>query len=270
VLYIIGLASLFLSGIGVWQAVKVPDVRRVEIYLSRLPEELDGLRIALLADVHASSLLEREWVEQVVSKTNGLKPDLIVISGDIVDGLVKDRQEDVAPLARLSAPLGVYAVNGNHEYYSDYIGWMNKFPELNLKMLLNAHTVISRDGAKLVLAGITDRAAERFSLPGPDLNLALADAPAEAPVILLEHQPSGAVRNSEAGVDLQLSGHTHGGQFVGLRILSQWVNKGFISGLYQVGSMQLYVSNGTGLWSGLPVRVGVPSEITEITLRCIP
>lgn len=260
--------SPVLSGIGLFGAVRIPDIVHLEIQLAGLPREFDGLRIVQLSDIHASSLLGQDWVAQVVDRTNALKPDLIVITGDMADGQIKDREADIAPLAELSAPLGVYAVNGNHEYYSDYAGWMDKFPKLNLEMLHNAHKVIARNGAELVLAGVTDPAAAAFGLPGPDIEQALLGAPAKAPIILLAHQPSDAAKNAAAGVSLQLSGHTHGGQIIGLQhTLIKWVNKGFISGLYQIGGMQLYISKGTGLWSGHPVRIGVPSEITEITLR---
>lgn len=267
VLYGIVVIALSLSAMGVWQAVRVPEVVSLDIYLENLPEEFDGLRIVQLTDIHASSLLGRDGIEQVVAKANALKPDLIVLTGDIVDGVVSDREEDVEPLARLEAPLGIYATTGNHEYYSDYAAWIQKFADLKLNLLLNAHVIISRNGAGLILAGTTDRAAGGFGLPQPDISQALAGAPAGAVIILLEHQPGNAVRNADAGVSLQLSGHTHGGQFIGLRVVAQLVNNGFLSGLYQVGDMQLYVSNGTGLWAGLPVRVGVPPEITEITLR---
>jgi len=265
--YFICVAALVLSASGVWQAVLVPDVTRLEIYLEDLPEEFEGLSIVQLTDIHASRLLEAGWVEQVVAKANALEPDLILLTGDMVDGLVVNRSNDVAPLGDLKAGLGVYSIPGNHEYYSEYNAWINKFAELRLNMLFNEHVIISRNGAELVLAGTTDRVAERFELPLPDVSAALAGIPENRIVILMAHQPIGARENAAAGVDLQLSGHTHGGQIIGLRILSQWVNDGFISGLYQVGGMQLYVSNGAGLWNGLPVRIGVPSEITEIILR---
>jgi predicted MPP superfamily phosphohydrolase len=260
-------AALGLSAIGVWQAVRVPDVRAVDIALERLPAELDGLRLVHLSDLHASRLLQEPWQREVVNRTNALNPDLIVISGDLVDGSPANRAADVAPWRGFKARLGVLAAPGNHEYYSDYTAWMAAFSELGLRMLSNRHVVIHEKGRALVVAGTTDRNAARFGLPTPDIEAALAGAPKDAVTLLLAHQPREAPQNAEAGVDLQLSGHTHGGQIVGLHLIVQQSNAGFVSGLYRVGAMQLYVSNGTGLWNGFPVRLGRPSEITLITLR---
>ena len=264
---ILGVAALGLSAIGVWQAVRVPDVRDVEVRLERLPPQLDGLRIVQLTDLHASRLLGGDWQRAVVDKTNALKPDLILITGDLVDGTPENRAADVAPLRDLKARLGVLAIPGNHEYYSDFQAWKAAFDKLGLRVLQNEHVVLGEPGSALVVAGTTDRNAERFGLPLPDINRALTGAPKDAPVVLMAHQPKGAAGNAEAKVDLQLSGHTHGGQIAGLHWIVQAANEGFVSGLYRVGAMQLYVSNGTGLWNGFPVRIGRPSEITQITLR---
>lgn len=264
---ILGVAALGLSAIGVWQAVRVPDVRDVEVRLERLPPQLDGLRIVQLTDLHASRLLGGDWQRAVVEKTNALKPDLILITGDLVDGTPENRAADVAPLRDLKARLGVLAIPGNHEYYSDFLAWKAAFDKLGLRVLQNEHVVLGEPDSALVVAGTTDRNAERFGLPLPDINRALTGAPKDAPVVLMAHQPKGAAGNAEAKVDLQLSGHTHGGQIAGLHWIVQAANEGFVSGLYRVGAMQLYVSNGTGLWNGFPVRIGRPSEITQITLR---
>ncbi|GHU25750.1 metallophosphoesterase [Betaproteobacteria bacterium] len=260
-------AALLLSAIGVWQATRVPDVRTVEIALDRLPAELDGLRLVQLTDTHASRLLQAPWQRAVVDKANALAPDLILITGDLVDGTPANRANDVAPLRDLKAPLGVLAIPGNHEYYSNYQAWMAAFKKLGLRMLSNEHVVIRKNGRVLVVAGTTDRNAARFGLPTPDIKAALSGAPKDAFTLLLAHQPREAGKNAEAGVDLQLSGHTHGGQIAGLHLIVQAVNDGFVSGVYQVGAMKLYVSNGTGLWNGFPVRLGRPSEITLIVLR---
>lgn len=260
-------AALTLSGAGVWQALQVPDVRTVEITLPNLPAEMDGLRLAQISDLHASRLFEANWVKSVVDKTNALKPDLILLTGDMIDGSPEARANDVAPLKQLKARLGVFAIPGNHEYYSGYARWMREFEHLGLRMLLNQHVVITENGFPLVLAGLTDRTADRFGEEMPDIAKALAGAPKNASVILMDHQPRNAENNSEAGVDLQLSGHTHGGQIIGIHWLTQWANKGYVSGLYQISRMQLYVSNCAGLWPGLPLRLGRPSEIALIILR---
>lgn len=256
-----------LSVVGVGQAVRVPDVHTVEIALKDLPAELDGFRIAQVTDIHASRLLRGEWVRAVVDRTNALEPDLILLTGDMIDGTSDKRASDVAPFRDFQARYGVIGVTGNHEYYSDFHDWMKVFKTLGMRMLQNGHTVITHNGAPLVIAGTTDKASLRFGLQPPDIKAALAGAPEGATIILMEHQPGNARENAAHGVHLQLSGHTHGGQIIGLRVVSQYVNKGFISGLYDVNGMSLYVSNGAGLWSGFPVRLGCPSEITGIILR---
>jgi len=260
-------AALLLSAVGIWQAVRVPDVRTVEITLPNLPRSLDGFRIAQLTDLHASRLLQERWMEAVVARTNALNADLVVITGDLIDGTVAARVRDVAPLRKLRSPNGVFAIVGNHEYYVDYPGWVPAFRALGLQLLLNQHQTLRLGDDAIVLAGITDVAAAAKRQGWPDLRAALAGAPAGPPVILLSHRPVGAVRHAARGVDLQLSGHTHGGQILGPHLLTRMANEGFVSGLYQVGTMQLYVSNGAGLWAGFPIRLGVPSEITEIVLR---
>jgi predicted MPP superfamily phosphohydrolase len=265
--YGMGIAAVVLASVGVWQAIRVPEVKTIEIILPRLPQEFDGFRIVQLTDLHASRLLQAPWMEAVVAKTNALAPDLTVITGDLADGTPEARAADVQPLGKLSARYGVYAIPGNHEYYVDYVRWMAAFNRLGLHMLLNRHVTITHKGRRLVLAGITDRTASVFSQAPPDVAAALDGASKADPVILLSHRPTGAAANARAGVDLQLSGHTHGGQILGLHVFAQWANEGFVSGLYQVGSMQLYVSNGTGLWNGFPIRLGRPSEITQIVLR---
>jgi predicted MPP superfamily phosphohydrolase len=264
------LFALLLSAVGVWQAVRVPQVHTVEISLERLPPEFDGLRIVQLTDLHASKLFPAPWMQAVVEKANALRPDLVVITGDVVDGPPRVRAEDVAPLCDLRARLGVFAVLGNHEYYSDRAAWLKKFHELGLRLLMNEHVEFQSSGQTLVLAGITDPVASRYAEALPDIQSALAGTPKDAAVVLLQHQPRNALANAQSGVDLQLSGHTHGGQILGLRLVSQYVNEGFISGLYRVGAMQLYVSNGAGLWSGFLPRLGCPSEIAQIVLRAAP
>lgn len=259
--------ALALSAVGVWQALRVPDVKTLEIALPKLPPELDGLRLVQLTDLHASRLLQAPWMEAVVKKTNDLKADLIVITGDLVDGTTDARAADVLPLQALRAPLGVYAIPGNHEYYAEYQRWLPAFEKLGLHLLLNEHVTLTPKGQRLVLAGVTDKMAAAYGQTMPDVTRALAGVPDTDPVILLSHRPVGAALNAQAGAGLQLSGHTHGGQILGPHLLTQLANEGYVSGEYQVGGMRLYVSNGTGLWPGFPIRLGRPSEITQIVLR---
>ncbi|MPS77753.1 MAG: metallophosphoesterase [Achromobacter sp.] len=259
--------ALMLSAIGVWQAVRVPDVKTLEIALPKLPPELDGFRLVQLTDLHASRLLQAPWIDAVVKKANGLDPDLIVITGDLVDGTTDARAADVLPLQALRARHGVYAIPGNHEYYAQYARWLPAFEQLGLRLLLNEHVTLTPNGQRLVLAGITDKMAAAYDEPVPDATRALNGVPKTDPVILLSHRPIGAAQNARLGAGLQLSGHTHGGQILGPHLLTQLANEGYVSGQYEVDGMQMYVSNGTGLWPGFPIRLGRPSEITQIVLR---
>ncbi|WP_093000228.1 metallophosphoesterase [Rhizobium sp. NFR07] len=265
--YGIGAVALSLAAFAVSQAIRVPPVKEVEIRVRDLPREFDGYRMIQLTDLHISRLFQAPWVEETVAKANAQKADLIVITGDLIDGDLQARARDVAPLAKLTAADGVYTIPGNHEYYFGHDGWMAQYQALGLRTISNGHVVLQRGDAKLTLAGVNDLAATRFGLEAPDIGKALAGAPPEAPVILLNHQPREARAMAAAGADLQLSGHTHGGMIKGFDRLVARFNNGFVSGLYDVDGMQLYVNNGTALWIGFALRLGVPSELTVITLR---
>jgi len=259
--------ALLLGVYGVSQGMAVPATRSIEVNVPDLPAAFDGYRIVQLTDIHASRLLTGEWVAQVVARTNALQPDLVLITGDLIDGEVAARRADVAALGTLQAHDGVIAITGNHEYYAQYAQWMQAFRALGMQVLENSHTRVERGGAVLTIAGVTDPVASRYGLPPPDLAKALAGADPAAPVILMDHRPVDARRNATHGVALQLSGHTHGGHIIGMDQLVKRANGGFVSGRYQVDGMTLYVSNGAGLWPGFAARIGVPSEITLITLR---
>lgn len=266
----IAVLALMLSAIGVHEAIQVPEVRRLEVEVKDLPKSMDGLRVVQLTDLHISKLFQADWVEQVVARTNALKPDAILITGDLIDGTVEARRSDVAPLRNLRAPLGVIAIPGNHEYYFDCDRWGAEFTRLGLKVLFNEHVLLQRGEGSVVVAGVTDEAAPSFGFPGPDLNRALSGSPKDVPTILLKHRPVGAAAAAAAGVSLQLSEHTHGGMILGLDQVARYANQGFIAGKYDVGGMTLYLNNGTALWNGFPIRLGVPAEITEIVLRSSP
>lgn len=188
----VGLLAVVLAGWGVWQAVRIPAVKTVDIHLAGLPPAFDGYRIVQLSDLHATRLLPAWWVATVVAKTNGLHPNLIVITGDLEDGMPADRAKDVRPLRRLRAPDGVLVVPGNHEYYSDYRGWIATFRRLGLDVLENTHVLIRHQGGTLAVAGLTDRAADHFGLPGPDLPEALDGIPPGVPIMVLSHRPDTA------------------------------------------------------------------------------
>jgi predicted MPP superfamily phosphohydrolase len=266
-LVLLSCPAVLAAAYGIHRAVEVPQVRETQCVLPGLPAELDGLRIAHVSDLHIGPLLLRPWTEAVVDAVNGLKPDLAVLTGDIVDGLPSQRAAGVAPLRRLRARCGVFACAGNHEYYADFRAWMRAFSALGTDMLLNEGRVLNVGGRQLFIAGVTDIAAARFSLPLPDRAAAADGAPQAAVRILLAHRPGNAAASAAAGFDLQLSGHTHGGQILGLQRIVAEFNEGYLYGWYAVRGMRLYVSSGAGLWNGFPVRLGVPSEIAHITLR---
>lgn len=261
-----GLAAL-LAAIAVANAVRVPPLKDIEITIAGLPQPFDGYRLLQLTDLHISRLFPAEWARAVVDRANAAGADLIVVTGDFIDGSVAMRRADVAPLHDLGAPDGVYAIPGNHEYFFDYAAWMRHLTALGMRMLPNAHAVLRRGDAQVVLAGVTDLSARGHGQAGPDLAAALAGAPDNAPIVLLDHQPRNARAAAARGVALQLSGHTHGGMIVGLDRLVANGNAGFVSGRYAVDGMTLYVSNGTALWPGFALRLGRPSELTRITLR---
>jgi predicted MPP superfamily phosphohydrolase len=265
--YAIAGAAALVAGFGVANALRVPPVKDVEVAVRGLPSRFDGYRVLQLSDLHVSRLFPAEWTRSVVERANASGVDLIVVTGDFIDGSVAMRRADVEPLRDLRAPGGVYAIPGNHEYFFSYPEWMRHLAGLGLRMLPNGHAVLARGDARLVLAGVTDLSAPRAGEAGPSLEAALAGAPAGAPVLLLDHQPMNARRAAAQGVAVQLSGHTHGGMIVGLDRLVARLNGGFVSGRYAVGGMTLYVSNGTALWPGFAIRLGRPSELTRITLR---
>lgn len=259
--------ALLLGGYSFWQAIRAPEVYTEDLVLQNLPPELDGFSIVQITDPHASSILRAPRVRTIVDRANAAKPDLIVLTGDLIDGYTQDRREEVAPLADLRAPYGVLACLGNHEYYWDARAWKSKYRELGLTLLDNRHVLLEVHGQPLVVTGVTDPTARRFNMPEPDIEAALAGAPPEAFKIVLAHQTRGAKDNAAAGVNLQLSGHTHGGHLWPMIWLVRLFNDGFAHGRYEVGNMTLYVSPGAGIWLGFPGRLGVPGEITRLVLR---
>lgn len=268
--YSIGTAALLLAAIAVQQAARTPPIKDVEFAIKNLPKEFEGYKILQLTDLHISRLFNEQWTRKVVNKSNDLNVDLIVITGDLIDGSISARERDIAPLSDLFAPDGVYVIDGNHEYFFNSAAWMQHFSSLNMIPLANRHALLKRGEAQMVLAGVTDASAPETGLPPPDLKQALAGIPKDVPIILLDHQPKNARDAADLGVDLQLSGHTHGGMILGMDRIVAMANGGFVSGLYKLTDMQLYVNNGTALWPGFALRLGKPSELTRITLRQAP
>ncbi|RZL85773.1 MAG: metallophosphoesterase [Sphingomonas sp.] len=265
--YAIAVIAALLAAIGVHHAIRVPPVKDIEIRIAGLDPAFDGYTVIQLTDLHISTLFPRRWARAVVDRSNALAPDLIVVTGDFIDGTVDARRADVEPLRDLRARDGTLFIPGNHEYFFGYRDWMRHLSGMGMRLLENDHVVLRRDGGRLVIAGVTDLSAPGTGNTGPDLASALRGAPGEVPVILLDHQPRNARSAAARGIALQLSGHTHGGMMVGLDRLTALANAGFVSGRYEVDGMTLYVNNGTALWAGFALRLGRPSELTRITLR---
>ncbi len=263
----IGVTAMLLAALGVMQAIKPPPLKDVQIAIKDLPREFDGYRVLHLTDLHISRLFDAAWTRRVVDDANALGADLIVITGDLIDGNVAEREADVAALRDLRARDGVWVIPGNHEYFFGHGEWMAYFAGLNMRPLDNRHTIVKRGSGQLVLAGVNDVTAPRTGAPAPDLDAALRGAPSGVPVVLLDHQPRNACFSASRGVALQLSGHTHGGMILGLDRVVARANNGFVSGRYEVDGMTLYLNNGTALWPGFALRLGVPAELTRITLR---
>ena len=252
-----------LATVGMVGGTGVPRVKEETVAVNHLPEGADGLTVAVLADLHVDGITRADRIRKIVERTNALNPDIVIIAGDFVDGTVPVHGDDLRPLADLKAGYGVFGVPGNHEYYSGYEEWMEFLPTLGIRMLHNEH--VQTGG--VVLAGVTDPVAGIMGKEEPDIRKALAGAPEKGVRILASHQPRLAPEAAAHGVDLQVSGHTHGGMIAGIDRLVARFNEGFVSGLYTVGNMKLYVSNGAGIWNGFPIRIGVPSEIVLIRLR---
>lgn len=258
--------SLVAVILGLFNARRLARVTDVEVPLDNLPAALYGFTIVQITDLHAGPTIKRGYVNAIVKAVNQLSPDVIAVTGDMVDGSVERLAEHTQPLAKLKARYGVYAVTGNHEYYSGAAPWVAEFRRLGLKVLMNEHQVLTHEGAELVIAGVTDFSAQHFDTShASDPTAALHNAPDSATIrILLAHQPRSAAAAAKAGFDLQLSGHTHGGQFWPWQYFVH-LQQPFVAGLHRQGHMYVYVSRGTGYW-GPPMRVGAPSEITRIRL----
>lgn len=259
--------TLLVTVIGYVNARRIPRVARVTVPIAGLPAPLHGFTIAQITDLHVGPTIKRAYVAGVVDRLNALQPDVIAVTGDLVDGEVDVLRPHIAPLAGMSARHGIFAVTGNHEYYSGVGPWVTEFERLGMQVLMNEHAVLEHNGAPLVIAGVTDFTAGKFDAAhASDPTRALAGAPAGVtPTILLAHQPRSAPAAAEAGFDLQLSGHTHGGQFWPWSLFVP-LQQPFTAGLHKLGRLWIYTSRGTGYW-GPPKRFGAPSEITLLRLE---
>ena len=255
------------SVVAVRSALRPVEVRRVRVRLARLPRAQHGLTIAQITDLHVGPTIGREIVEDVVNRTNALAPDIVAITGDLVDGSVAALRDAVAPLASLRARHGVFFVTGNHEYFSDAEAWLKELPRLGVRVLGNQRVSIGDGDAGFDLAGIEDRTAQRYGGLGPEAALAraLGGRDPKRELVLLAHQPRSMIDAASFGVGLQISGHTHGGQIWPFGYLVR-LQQRFWPGLQRHGDAQIYVSRGTGYW-GPPMRLAEPAEITHLTLE---
>ncbi len=260
----VGLATAGLSALAIRNALGGLRIERLQIPIAKLPPAADGLKIVQLTDIHVGPTIGRAFIEDLVRRTNALEPDIVAITGDLVDGSVADLGAAVSALSGLRARHGVYFVTGNHEYYSGAGEWVRFLPTLGVRVLRNERVSIGEGDAAFDLAGVDDWNAAG-SGHGRDLARALAGRDESRALVLLAHQPRQIAQAVRAGVDLQLSGHTHGGQIWPFSYLV-YLQQPYVAGLAREGKTWIYVSKGTGYW-GPPMRLAVPSEITEITLR---
>ncbi len=266
---VVGASSVSLFAIGTANAFADVEVEHIAVPLPRLPKQLDGFKIAQISDVHIGPLLDGRFLDRIVEKVNAMKPDLVVVTGDLVDGTPKALLADVSRLRRIQSRYGGYFVTGNHEYYSDCAAWLPELEKLGLRVLTNQTVTVGDDhvgGASFDLSGIPDRTGHRYiDSHVPDLKAALAGHDPDRARVLLAHRPNPIVEAAKHRVGLQLSGHTHGGQFFPVTVIAELVHP-YNRGLHQHSEdTWIYVSRGAGFW-GPPVRLAAPSEITELIL----
>lgn len=258
--------ALVAGSVALRNGLSPPRLERVEIALERWPAALDGLRIVQITDIHIGPILGRGFAAELARRVNALEPDLIAVTGDLVDGDTKHLADEVEPFRALDAPLGTYFVTGNHDFMSDADAWSAKASELGMRVLRNERVTLERDGARFDLVGVDDHRGDMLGQGGgEDLGAALSGRDATRPAVLLAHDPSTFKRSHAMGIDLQISGHTHGGQIFPFAFFVRLAIP-FVAGRYRRGDAELYVSRGTGFW-GPPMRLGSPAEITEIVLR---
>jgi predicted MPP superfamily phosphohydrolase len=254
-----------LTAYGIYEARRRPAIVELTVPVKDLPGSLQGFRIVQITDIHAGLTVTRPFVETVVEMANAQMADIVAFTGDLVDGTVAELRDHVAPMKNLQGRCGRYFITGNHEYYSGALPWVEEARRLGFDVLLNEHRIIRHGGGTIILAGVTDYSAGGF-VPEhrSDPHKAIAGAPKADVKILLAHQPRSLYEGSKAGFDIQISGHTHGGQFFPWNFLAT-IGQPYIKGLHRYGDTWIYVSKGTGYW-GPPVRLAARSEITVITL----
>lgn len=256
------------TGVGVFLAKKTPEIKNVVLPVKNLPKSLESFSIVQISDIHLSSTCKRDFLEDVVARVNRMNPDLIALTGDLADGVVGVLGEEATPLGQLAAKYGKFFVTGNHEYYFNAEDWIEKVETLGFKALIDSHELIAHNGGTVLIAGVADYRARHFIKSHISSPLkAIHNAPPADVKILLAHQPKNVFEAAAAGFDIQLSGHTHGGQFFPWQF-AIGIDQPYLAGLYRHEQLLLYVSRGTGYW-GPPVRMGAPSEITLLQLTSV-
>ena len=258
--------AVLITFVGFLNARRRAEIRTVEVPIAGLPEPLRGFSIVQITDIHVGATIKNGYVSRIVDAVNELGADMIAVTGDLVDGSVGRLASHTEPLGRLTARYGTFFVTGNHEYYSGVHAWIAEMRRLGMSVLVNEHVVLEHFGESVVVAGVTDLGAHHFDLAHrSDPVAAISGAPERAAFrLLLAHQPRSAFAAAQAGFDLQLSGHTHGGQFFPWNLIVKIIEP-FSAGLHRLDDLWLYVSRGTGYW-GPPIRFGAPSEITHLKL----
>jgi predicted MPP superfamily phosphohydrolase len=256
--------------IGLLNARRTAAVVSVDVPIDGLPRGLHGFTIAQISDIHVGPTIKRLYLKRIVDAVNKLGADMVAVTGDLVDGSVHDLAGHVAPLSALVSTHGTFFVTGNHEYYSGAPAWVRELRRLGLHVLMNEHVVLEHGGSALLVGGVTDFSAHHFDpAQRSDPQAALSGAPDHAATrVLLAHQPRSAEAAERAGFQLQLSGHTHGGQFFPWNFFVR-LQQPFTSGLHRLRKLWVYTSRGTGYW-GPPKRFGAPSEITRLRLVAAP
>lgn len=263
---LVPLIAALLTLIGFFNARRTAQVVEVDVPIKNLPDPLHGFTIAQISDIHVGPTIKHGYLDAIVDKVNRLNPHIVAVTGDLVDGSVKKLARHAQPLSRLKSAYGSYFVTGNHEYYSGAHGWINELRRLGVQVLLNEHVLVHHEGVSVLIAGVTDYTAHYFDPQHKSCpHTALNGAPEQVGTkLLLAHQPRSAMAAADAGFDLQLSGHTHGGQFLPWNFFVR-LQQPFTAGLNRFKNLWVYTSRGTGYW-GPPKRLGAPSEITRLRL----
>ncbi len=267
---IVPVLTILLTLLGVYNARRNAPVKIIDVPIAGLAAALNGFKIVQISDIHIGPTIKRGYVEKIVATVNTLNPDLIAVTGDVVDGTVPQLEADTRPLGALSARHGTFFVTGNHEYHAGVEKWIVEFRRLGFKVLMNEHVVVNHDGANAIVAGVTDYGAGSYDPAHiSDPAKAMHGAPSDILFrLLLAHQPRTATAASKAGFTLQLSGHTHGGQFLPWQLFIR-LQQPFVHGLDKLNDLWVYTSRGTGYW-GPPIRLAAPSEITLLRLVAHP